>query len=542
MSKNEAFKNEALTDFTLAGERAKFSAGLADLDAQLRASPLLAQPIVNGIPLHSFESLSVESISAERYERCDPSNGVSTISVTQFATLEQTEQAIQSLHQAAPEWDATPFTKRAAVIAAAAGIMRSRKIFLSGVLVREAGKSWKEADADVAEAIDFCEYYASEMLRLGEPVATQQVSGEDNVYFYQARGVCAVIAPWNFPFAIACGMATAALVAGNVVALKPSEQTSGVAHLLCGILFEAGLPKNTLAFLPGRGELIGRHLVEHPLVDMIVFTGSKPVGLEIIRSAAEMRPGQRNIKKVVAELGGKNAIIVDEDADLDEAIKGILSSAFGFSGQKCSACSRVIAVGDAYEPLMARLADAARDIIMGPASDPATLVGPVIDRESQERILGVIKRSEDSHTVLFKGSLKGQINSSGFFVPPNIFRDVEESSPLWIEEVFGPVVACAKARDFTEALQMANKSEYALTGGVFSRSPANLERARREFKVGNLYLNRSCTGALVQRQPFGGFRMSGIGSKAGGPDYLLQFLEPRTVSENTMRRGFAPGS
>jgi RHH-type proline utilization regulon transcriptional repressor/proline dehydrogenase/delta 1-pyrroline-5-carboxylate dehydrogenase len=423
------------------------------------------------------------------------------------------------------------------VLKTAASLMRARKNALSALIIREAGKSWREADADVAEAIDFCDYYADCMLKLAAPVLTQEVPGEENFYFYQSRGVCAVIAPWNFPFAIACGMATAALVAGNVVALKPSEQTGAIAQELALLLFEAGLPKNALAFLPGRGEVIGRHLVQHPLVDMVVFTGSKPVGLEILRETAEVRPGQRNLKKVVAELGGKNAIIVDEDADLDEAIKGILSSAFGFSGQKCSACSRVIAVGDCYEPLLRRLSDAARDVIVGAAAQPATLVGPVIDAESQARILGVIARAESEHTLAFKGKVP---SDSGYFVPPSIFKDVSTESSLWREEVFGPVVACAQAPDFTTALEMANASEYALTGGVFSRSPAHLEQAKRHFKVGNLYLNRGCTGALVGRQPFGGFRMSGVGSKAGGPDYLLQFLEPRTVTENTMRRGFAP--
>ena len=523
------FKNEPFVDFTIAAEREKFAASLSELDRRLTVSPLRVRPIVNGVSLKG----------GEEFERCDPSDGIRTVSVSEFASLEATEQAVQSLHHAAPQWEAVAPESRAAILNSAAALMRKRKNALSALIIREAGKSWKEADADVAEAIDFCDYYAEHMRKLAAPVLTQEVPGEENFYFYQPRGVCAVIAPWNFPFAIACGMATAALVAGNVVALKPSEQTGAVAQELALLLYEAGLPKNALAFLPGRGEVIGRHLVQHPLVDMVVFTGSKPVGLEILRSTAEVRPGQRSLKRVVAELGGKNAIIVDEDADLDEAIKGILSSAFGFSGQKCSACSRVIAVGDCYEPLLRRLADAAQDLIVGAASHPATLIGPVIDAESQSRILGVIELAEREHTLAFKGKVPANC-PSGFFVPPSIFRDVNLSSSLWREEVFGPVVACVQAPDFTTALEMANASEYALTGGVFSRSPAHLEQAKRQFKVGNLYLNRGCTGALVGRQPFGGFRMSGVGSKAGGPDYLLQFLEPRTVTENTMRRGFAP--
>ncbi len=520
------FSNEPLTDFTISKNRDEFSAALRRLDQQLIKGPLEAAPLVSGV-------VRSEGV---KFERVDPSNAVTLVGRVTFSSSALADTAVQGLRYSLSSWESTPVATRAAALRKAAALMRERKHYLSAMLVREAGKSWREADGDVAEAIDFCDYYADEAERVLTVRQTMEVPGEDNVYFYQPRGVCAVIAPWNFPLAIACGMTVAALVCGNTVALKPAEQTSVIAYELVRILFEAGIPPTALAFLPGIGEEVGRTLVEHPLVDMVVFTGSKAVGLEIIRSCSEVRPGQANIKKVVAELGGKNAIIVDSDADLDEAIKGILASAFGFSGQKCSACSRVIAVGASYEPLMTRLQAAAADLIVGPASEPSTLIGPIIDQESQQRIIATIDRAEQEQRLLFRGSAP----SEGYFAPPAIFRDVDIENSLWTEEVFGPVVACTQARDFSDALDLANRSKYALTGGVFSRSPQNLERARREFRVGNLYLNRGCTGALVCRQPFGGFRMSGVGSKAGGPDYLLQFLEPRTVTENMLRRGFAP--
>jgi RHH-type proline utilization regulon transcriptional repressor/proline dehydrogenase/delta 1-pyrroline-5-carboxylate dehydrogenase len=334
-------------------------------------------------------------------------------------------------------------------------------------------------------------------------------------------------------------MVVAALVTGNTVILKPSEQTSIVAYEFSKLVYAAGVPVDAYAFLPGRGEVIGRHLVESPKTSMIAFTGSRPVGLEIIKSAANVTPSQMGIKRVVAELGGKNAIIIDEDADFDDSIRGVLTSAFGFAGQKCSACSRVIVVGDAYEPFITRLAAATVDINVGPTAQPSSFYGPVIDEESYARITGLIKSCSDV-TLLAQGTIAAELQGKGWYVPPTIFRDVPTTHTLWRDEIFGPVVACVQARSFDHALELANDSEYALTGGVFSRNPSNIEKARTEFRVGNLYINRGITGALVCRQPFGGFKFSGIGSKAGGKDYLLQFLEPRTVTENTMRRGFTP--
>jgi RHH-type proline utilization regulon transcriptional repressor/proline dehydrogenase/delta 1-pyrroline-5-carboxylate dehydrogenase len=335
-------------------------------------------------------------------------------------------------------------------------------------------------------------------------------------------------------------MAVAALVAGNTVVLKPAEQASIIAHEFAKLVLEAGFPASTFAFLPARGEDVGRHLVSHAHVALIAFTGSRAVGLEIMRAASSAVPGQPTIKRVIAELGGKNAIVVDDDADFDDAIRGVVSSAFGYAGQKCSACSRLIVVGDAYEPFLERLAAATNDIIIGAASDAASFLGPVIDEQARDRIAATIQRGRSELTLLTQTALTSELLSRGTFVAPTIFRDVPKAHTIWTEEIFGPVLACMRARSFEEALALATASEYALTGGVFSRHPQHIALAREEFRVGNLYINRGITGALVGRQPFGGFHFSGIGSKAGGPDYLLQFMEPRVITENTTRRGFAP--
>lgn len=523
---NSAFTNEAFTDFTVAAERDKLEQAVDSCSRRLERGAIEVCPIVGGKPR---SSRAVQ----RRPNPADPSQAVSAVAMADSATA---REALQTARAAQPAWEASGWERRAAVLRNAASEMRLRKHELSALIIFEAGKPWREADADVAEAIDFCDYYAEEALRLSAPRKTDQVPGEENWYFYQPRGVCVVIAPWNFPLAIACGMAAAALVTGNTVVLKPAEQTSAIAQELCRILHKAGVPDGALSFLPGVGEEIGPILVDSPLTDMIVFTGSRGVGLDIISRASVVHPGQQGIKKVVAELGGKNAVIIDQDADLDEAIKGVLYSAFGFAGQKCSAASRIIAVGSAYEPFVKRFCEAAGDIIVGKPSDSATLLGPVIDAEAQERIMRVIEQGKKSLKLAFQGA----VPDSGSFVPATIFREVPPDSALWREEIFGPVVCCAQAASFDAALDAANDCVYALTGGLFSRSPANIAEAKSKFRVGNLYINRGCTGALVRRQPFGGFRMSGVGSKAGGPDYLLQFLEPRTVTENTMRRGFSP--
>ena len=523
-----SFRNEPLTDFAIAAERQKLSDALAALAQKLSREPLSAAPIIGG----------KEVPGRVRYERLDPSDDTTHVGTCRFATDDDVDRALTLLDENHRRWCRVAHEDRAAMLRRASAIMRERRHELSAIIIREAGKPWKEADADVAEAIDFLDYYALEVERIWPRRRTYDMAGEDNFYFYQPRGICVVISPWNFPLAIACGMTAAALVTGNSTILKPAEQTSSIAYELAKILFQAGIPDYAFAFLPGFGEEIGRKLVADPRTAMICFTGSKSVGLEIIRTAAMTDPTQGQIKKVVAELGGKNAIIVDDDADLDEAVKGTIYSAFGFSGQKCSACSRVIAVGDAYEPFMKRLAAATASVTIGIASDPSTIIGPVIDHESRQRI----SRTVDEGATRLKVAYKGEAPSRGIFAAPIIFGEVSTADPIWREEIFGPVLACRRAASFEEALVAANDSQYALTGGVFSRSPAHIKLAAEEFRVGNLYINRGTTGAYVCRQPFGGFKMSGIGSKAGGPDYLLQFVEPRVLTENTMRRGFTPES
>lgn len=523
------FKNHPLRDFSLAQVRTEIESALHDVAERISARGFIAHALIDGEPVHSSELI----------DRPDPSDGAILVGQTHAATVEHAAQALASVKRGFHSWSERPYSERSSIIRQAAKLMRERSAALVALIIRESGKPWKEADGDVAEAIDFCAYYADEVDRTWEPRLTDQVLGEENTYFYQPRGIAVVISPWNFPLAITCGMTVAALVTGNTVVLKPAEQSSLIAFELAKILFEAGVPHDALAFLPGRGETVGRFLVNHPDVAMIAFTGSRAVGLEIVSSAGQNKPGQRGIKKVVVELGGKNAIIVDEDADSDDAIRGILSSAFGYAGQKCSACSRLIVVGASYEPFLARLASAAQDIIVGAAVDPSSFLGPVIDKESQNRIIATIQAASDVK-MMAQTPLPSDLSGRGYFVPPTIFRDVPRSHPLWRDEIFGPVLACARADSFEMALEMATDSDYALTGGVFSRHPHNIALAKQHFKVGNLYINRGITGALVGRQPFGGFCFSGIGSKAGGPDYLLQFTEPRVVTENTMRRGFSP--
>jgi len=366
------------------------------------------------------------------------------------------------------------------------------------------------------------------------------VPGEENRFVYMPRGVAAVIAPWNFPLAILCGMTTAALATGNTAIMKPAEQSSVVAAKLMEVFNEAGFPPGVVNLASGLGESVGAALVEHPDVALIAFTGSRKVGLTINRVAAEVSAkGLSSVKKVIAEMGGKNAIIVDDDADLDEAVLGVARSAFGYQGQKCSACSRAIVVGKAHDAFLERLIEATRSLKVGPAEDPGNVVGPLIDEESVSRVRQYIALGRESAREVMAAEI-GPLADEGFFVGPQIFADVTPNSRLAQEEIFGPVLAVIRAGTLDEAFAILNGTDYALTGGIFSRSPANLDRARRELMVGNLYLNRGITGALVGRQPFGGFKMSGIGSKAGGPDYLLQFVLPRTITENTMRRGFAP--
>jgi RHH-type transcriptional regulator, proline utilization regulon repressor / proline dehydrogenase / delta 1-pyrroline-5-carboxylate dehydrogenase len=345
-----------------------------------------------------------------------------------------------------------------------------------------------------------------------------------------------VISPWNFPLAIPVGMTIAALVTGNCALLKPAATTSVIAAKIAAIIVDAGIPPGVFQYVPGSGAIVGNHMVKHPDVQMIVFTGSQEVGCQIYADAAIVRPGQKHLKRVVAEMGGKNAIIVDESADLDQAVQGVVDSAFGYSGQKCSACSRVIVLAAIYEAFVARLVAATQSLPIGDAADPATAIGPVIDAAAQQRIQAYIAQAKATATL----ALEMPSPAGGTFVGPVIFTDVDPQSPIAQEEIFGPVLAVLRAVDFAQALAIANGTDFALTGGLYSRTPSHIQRAQSEFEVGNLYINRTITGAIVARQPFGGFKLSGVGSKAGGPDYLLQFLEPRVVTENVQRQGFAP--
>ena len=454
------------------------------------------------------------------------------------ASMVDLDAAIASARIAFPAWRDRPLAERAECLRQLAGRLEADRLNLVAMEVHEQGKPWREADADIAEAVDFCLYYARQAaIELGDR-RQGDLPGESNILSYEGRGLAAVIAPWNFPLAILCGMTTAALVAGNAVLLKPAEQAAAVAHAFHQHALAAGIPAEVLHFLPGDGAEIGAAIVRHPEVVQIAFTGSREVGTSILRQAAEIVPGQASIKRVVCEMGGKNAIIVDDDADLDEAVLGVIQSAFGYAGQKCSACSRVIVVGKIFEAFVTRLRLAAESLVPESAEYGSCRLPPVIDEASYTKLWKVIRDPGVGAKVLYVG----KASDEGWFVPPALFEVSDPHHSLMQDEFFGPIVVLYSARDFTQAIEVANTSQFALTGAVYSRSPVHLQQARANFRVGNLYLNRGCTGALVSRQPFGGFKMSGAGTKAGGPGYLLNFAEMRVCTENTMRRGFTPDS
>jgi RHH-type proline utilization regulon transcriptional repressor/proline dehydrogenase/delta 1-pyrroline-5-carboxylate dehydrogenase len=451
------------------------------------------------------------------------------------ASSEDVEQAVRWAVQTRDSWRDLSTEHRVKIMRTAAALMRTRRDELAAWEILECGKPWREADADISEAIDFLEFYAADWDRLASPKRLGHEPGELNERLYSSRGVTAVIAPWNFPLAIPTGMVSAALVTGNPVIFKPSERSPMMGYWLTEILLEAGVPDGILGCLPG-GPDIGRVLVHHPDITTIAFTGSKDVGLGILKEASTLMPGQHVVKRVLAEMGGKNAIIVDETADLDDAIIGVVSSFTGYAGQKCSACSRAIVHAAVYESFLARLKEAVLSLKVGNPEEPGTQVGPVIDRRAQSKIQEYVEIGKKEARLLVEGPVMGP----GWCIGPTVFADVASTDRVAQEEIFGPILAVMKAASFEEALTLANATAYALTGGVYSRSPANLELARQRFDVGNLYLNRPITGALVGRQPFGGHRLSGVGAKAGGEEYLTQFVVTRVVSEQTLRRGFAP--
>jgi RHH-type proline utilization regulon transcriptional repressor/proline dehydrogenase/delta 1-pyrroline-5-carboxylate dehydrogenase len=518
------FRNVPDTPFHKPQAWQEYAAALQQFRASLPSTcgPLVAGEYVN---------------SAKRQPSVNPARPDEVICDVGLADIDLTRQAIEAAKQAFPAWRDRPARERAQVLFDAAAIMRRERHELAAIEILEEAKPWREADADVCEAIDYVEYYAREGIAVGSPLALPSVPGEYNDYRYQPRGVAAIIAPWNFPLAIPCGMLTAALVAGNTTILKPAGPAPLIASRLVDILCRAGAPPGTVQFLPGPGSAVGATLVEHPDVGLIAFTGSREVGLWLVEKAGQTKEGQRGVKKVIAEMGGKNAIIVDDDADLNQAVLGIVRSAFGYAGQKCSACSRVIALDAIYDRLVPRIVEATRSVRVGPPEDPATFVPPVITAEAKAGIERYIEIGRGEAPVLFEGTAP---QDGGFYVAPVVFGEVNRNAVIAQQEIFGPVLAVLRASTIEEAIDIAVDTPYALTGGFFSRSGAHIELARQQFRVGNLYINRGCTGAMVARQPFGGFAMSGIGSKAGGPDYIRQFMEPRTVTENTMRHGFAP--
>jgi len=518
-----AFHNAPNTDYTLAANREKQRAALKAYSAQLgKKWPL----IING-----------KKISGREYiPSVNPAKPAQVIGSWARATVADADAAVAAAAAVFPAWRATSVEDRAKIMERAADIMEARRFELNALEVFEAGKPWIEADGDVSEAVDFCRYYAVEMRKLGQPAITQSVPGERCVQTWTPRGVGVVIAPWNFPLAILAGLTVAPLVGGNCVIMKPAEQTTIIGALLMEILTEAGVPAGVLNFLPGFGEDVGAHLVAHPKIDFVAFTGSRAVGCKIWETAGKTLPGQATLKKVVCEMGGKNALIIDNDADLDEAIPAALYSAFGFSGQKCSALSRLIVLDEVYDHFVGRFVAACDSYPVGDPALPGTIIGPVIDAEAQKKILGMIEQGKKDAKLAFQGKSPAE----GYFVPPTVFVDVKPTHAIAREEIFGPVVAILRAKNLDEAFALVNGTDYALTGGLFSRSPKALERAQAEMMVGNLYLNRGITGAIVERHPFGGFKMSGGGTKAGGKGYLENFLFPRSVAENVMRRGFTP--
>ncbi|MCY7324196.1 MAG: L-glutamate gamma-semialdehyde dehydrogenase, partial [Phormidesmis sp. CAN_BIN36] len=507
----------------------------ADLEArhQLQQSLQIVRQQLGKTYLPYIDGQFVET--DRKLTSVNPSQFNEVVGQIGMISVDQAEQAIAAAKAAFPAWQKTPAAQRSTMLRKAADLLIQRRNNLIAWMVLETGKPVREADGEVSEAIDFCNYYADEMERL-DVGDRYDLPGETNHYRYHAKGIVVVISPWNFPLAIPLGMVVAALVTGNCALLKPAETSSVIAAKLAEVLIDAGFPRGVFQFVPGDGPTVGAHLVKHRDTHMIVFTGSQAVGCQIYAEAAVLQPGQRHLKRVVAEMGGKNAIIVDESADLDQAVQGVVHSAFGYSGQKCSACSRVIVLESIYETFLNRLIEATRSLNIGAAELPSTQIGPVIDGESQSRIQRYIEQGRTEAEV----ALEMPVPDSGYFVSPVIFANVSPDAKIAQEEIFGPVLAVITAKTFEEALTIANGTPYGLTGGLYSRTPSHIQQAQAEFEVGNLYINRGITGAIVARQPFGGFKLSGVGSKAGGRDYLLQFLEPRVVTENVQRQGFAP--
>ena len=491
----------------------------------------------------------------EVFKRKNPNQTDQIISNTFLADKKLVSQAVEQCYAFFPKWKTVSVSQRLTYLKNTARIMKERFFDLAGLQVYEVGKTWEEACADVAEAIDFCSYYADTYEKLAVPKLTDQVSGEESFLSYEAIGCVAVIAPWNFPLAILTGMTTAPLVCGNTVLIKPAEQSSLTAYEFVKILLKAGFPSESFAFLPGKGEEVGKALVEQPKISVISFTGSFEVGQQIMKKASSISQGQENIKRCILEMGGKNAIVVDSSADLDSAVSGVIQSAFGFQGQKCSACSRIIILQDIYDRFMARLIPALESLVIGSVEKPETSLGAVVDQQAFTRIQNFIKNNlidlksvksegqsfaQKKEGLLYPEVFDKKLAEKSYFIPPVLYLSSDADSELMQKELFAPVAACFKVRTIQEAVQIVNQTSFGLTAGLYSRHPGHIEDFKSHVSAGNLYINRNCTGAIVKRHPFGGRKMSGLGSKAGGADYLKQFLQAKVVTENCIRRGFSP--
>ncbi len=519
------FINAPLIDFANTKERQSFEMALKKVKSQLPIKDI--KGFVNGN----------YTTSETKIERLSPNDNKTKVCDFYSMHVSTVDDAIDGAHKAFSTWKNTSVEYRAGVINKLADLMQAQRNEIAALEVFEVGKPWAEADGDLTEAIDFCRYYAEDIKKVGAGQKVGSVPGEHSHYHYVPKGVVGVIAPWNFPFAILAGMVAGALVTGNTVLIKPAEQSTATGYKLFELLNQLGLPSGVVQFLPGLGETVGAQIVKSPKVAMIAFTGSKEVGLKIVEQAGKTILGQTQVKSCMIEMGGKNAIIVDSDADLDEAVKAVISSAFGFSGQKCSACSRVIVLPQNYDLFVNRLVEATKSIFVENPENPKAYLGPVVDEDSYQRLMSVVEKGKLEANLVYQAD---KIPTEGFYVPPTIFTDVKPNSFLAQQEFFGPILSIIKAKDMDDALEIANGTEFALTGGAFSRSPSSIEKIKNNYEAGNVYINRSITGAMVDRHPFGGYKMSGLGSKTGGPDYLKQFMVPKVITENMIRRGFSP--
>jgi 1-pyrroline-5-carboxylate dehydrogenase len=509
------FTNEPFIDFTKAENRTRMQEALKKVKAEFgREYPMW----LNGKKV----------TTAEKRTSTNPSHPLEIIGVFQNATTDMARQAVEDAHKYFDTWKRVSPQERAKCLFRAAQIVRERKYELNALVCYEVGKTWVEADADIAETVDFLEYYGREMLRLGEPQKLIPMRGERNYLVYIPLGVGVIIPPWNFPCAIMAGLVSASLVTGNTVVLKPASDSPTIAAKFIDILFEADIPKEAVNFITGPGGAVGDTLVMHPKTRYIGFTGSKEVGLRISELAGKTVPGQMWIKRTVLEMGGKDGIVVDEEADVDAAVEGTVQAAFGYQGQKCSACSRAIVSEKIYDTFVQKLVERTKKITVGPSDDPNNYMGPVVSQSAMKTILDYIEIGKKEGKLLTGGK---RAAGDGYFIEPTIIADVDPKARLAQEEVFGPVLAVIKAKNYDQALEIANNTEFGLTGAVYSKNPEKIKKAEETFYVGNLYLNRKCTGAMVGAHPFGGFNMSGTDSKAGGKDYLLLFMQGKSIAE-----------